>query len=95
MARRQAENKRKVSCDVCGFIYKFDQLKKRWDGLMVCDNDYETRHPQDFIKIPEPEKAPDWIRPDVLTETVTVDYIDSSVGNQVTSMPTGTFNNEL
>lgn len=37
-------------CDVCGFKYKNYELLKRWDGLMVCPKDYETRHPQEFIR---------------------------------------------
>lgn len=37
-------------CDVCGFKYKQSQLRKRWDGAMVCDPDWESRHPQDFVK---------------------------------------------
>lgn len=42
-------------CDVCGFKYKRSQLKKRWDGAIVCAEDFETRHPQDLIK-PRPER---------------------------------------
>ena len=38
-------------CDVCGFQFKGHELKKRWDGLMVCDADYETRHPMDFYRV--------------------------------------------
>jgi hypothetical protein len=38
-------------CDVCGFQYKASELKKRWDGLMVCSDDYETRHPMDFYRV--------------------------------------------
>jgi len=38
-------------CDVCGVQYKADQLKKRWDGVMVCNKDYETRHPQTLLKV--------------------------------------------
>ena len=50
-------------CDRCGFKFKSEELRKDWQGLMVCEKDYETRHPQDFIKI-RPEKAiPDWTRP--------------------------------
>lgn len=37
-------------CDVCGHKYKGSQLRKRWDGAMVCSADFETRHPQDLIK---------------------------------------------
>lgn len=38
-------------CDECGFEYKQSQLRKRWDGAMVCSKDWEPRHPQDNIKI--------------------------------------------
>ena len=50
-------------CDVCGFRFPSDQLKLRWDGLRVCKDDFETRHPQDFIRIREEKIAPDWVRP--------------------------------
>lgn len=42
-------------CDLCGFKFKRGQLKKRWDGALVCSKDFETRHPQDLIK-PRPER---------------------------------------
>lgn len=53
-----------VVCDVCGFHFKAEQLKKRWDGLMVCDKDFEFRNPQDFIRIPKEHIAPPWSRPE-------------------------------
>lgn len=37
-------------CDSCGHKYKQSQLRKRWDGAMVCSADWEPRHPQDLIK---------------------------------------------
>jgi len=37
-------------CQVCGFEYRWKDIKKRWDGLYVCPSDYEERHPQDFVK---------------------------------------------
>jgi hypothetical protein len=41
-------------CDVCGFDFKQSQLRKRWDGAMVCGADWESRHPQDTVKaVPE------------------------------------------
>ena len=41
-------------CDVCGFQMKQSQLRKRWDGAMVCSKDFELRHPQDSLKaVPE------------------------------------------
>jgi hypothetical protein len=40
---------------VCDKKVKADKLKKRWDGLWVCKEDWETRHPQDLIKTPKEE----------------------------------------
>jgi hypothetical protein len=40
----------KAICDVCGRTFKASQIRKRWDGLMVCSSDFETRHPQDFVR---------------------------------------------
>jgi len=37
-------------CDVCGFRYYKSQLSLRWDGLMTCPSDHETRQPQDNVK---------------------------------------------
>ena len=33
-------------CDRCGQQYKFLQLKKEWNGLEVCPECYEPKHPQ-------------------------------------------------
>ena len=38
-----------VLCDVCGFKKKASEVKKRWDGYMVCAEDWEIRHPMDFF----------------------------------------------
>lgn len=42
-----------VICAVCGGKYKSDEVLKRWDGLIVCKADYETRHTLDFIRAPQ------------------------------------------
>lgn len=39
-----------VCCDVCGFEYRASQIRIRWDGMAVCPQDYEERHPQDFLR---------------------------------------------
>lgn len=55
----------KAVCDSCGLFFKSSDLKLRWDGLMVCQRDWETRHPQELIRaIPDQQKLP-WTRPDV------------------------------
>lgn len=95
MAHNQAENERNAICDSCGFKFKHYQLRKRWDGLMVCEQDWETRHPMDFQKVPRPEKAPSWTRPEPTDVELEVDYIATTVGVQETTIPTGHNNGDL
>lgn len=53
-------------CDSCGFKFKSDQLKKRWDGLMVDEACWEPRQPQDFLRaVRETSNTLPWTRPDV------------------------------
>mgnify|MGYP003342889622 CR=1 FL=1 len=59
-------------CDVCGRKYKASVLKKRWDGLMCCDDDWEIRQPQDFVRgIPDTQIAP-WLRSEATNNFVAV-----------------------
>lgn len=51
-------------CDVCGRKMKASQLKKRWDGVMVCSVDWEPRHPQDFVRGVADFQAPVFTRPE-------------------------------
>jgi hypothetical protein len=43
-------------CSICGKLVKSDQIVKRWDGLLVCRDDFEVRHSLDFIRA-RPEKG--------------------------------------
>jgi len=53
-----------ADCDVCGRKYKASALTERWDGLMCCDDDWEIRQPQDFVRgVPDTQIAP-WLRPE-------------------------------
>ena len=64
-----------VICDRCGFKFKNVELKKDWQGLMVCKDDFEQRHPQDFIRVRQERLAPPWTRPrpgDVFIEICTI-----------------------
>ena len=48
-------------CAVCGFKFKRDELKLRWDNCWVCPKDWEPRHPRDDRRItPRKIKAPDY-----------------------------------
>lgn len=65
-------------CDVCGFKFKAEDLTERWDGLMVCREDYETRHPQERIRpIPDQNKLP-WTRPEPTDSFITIDYVTTA-----------------
>ncbi len=51
-------------CDICGFRFKASKLKKNWKGEMVCEADFELRHPQEFVRVrPEKISVP-WARPE-------------------------------
>ena len=39
-----------VYCMVCNRKIKSGMALKRWDGLIVCPDDYENRHPMDFLR---------------------------------------------
>ena len=74
----------RVICDECGREFRSYQLTKRWDGLMVCSEDWETRHPQDFVRGVADKIAPPYTRPeqadtfvftcDLLTSQGSADY---------------------
>ncbi len=50
-------------CQSCGRKFKASQLHKRWDGLYVCEEDFEYRHPQDFLRSRADKIAPPWTSP--------------------------------
>lgn len=39
-----------VICDVCGFKVRKSQSRIRWDRAVVCEQDWETRHPQEDVR---------------------------------------------
>lgn len=49
-------------CDSCGFEFKSSELKKRWDGLMVCSDDFEHDHPQKYLRVHEDSSSVPWVR---------------------------------
>jgi hypothetical protein len=62
-------------CDVCGFQHKAEELQKRWDGLMVCKEDFETRHPQTLLRVPTDNPSLPWSRPEPPDTYINVPYI--------------------
>jgi len=75
-------------CDVCGFKYKASQLRPRWDGLRVCAEDWETRHPSDLYRAPMGiESQVPWTRPEPAEATIDVTF----TGGTSTGLPGNTF----
>lgn len=52
-----------VICDVCGKKMKASSSRHRWDGLIVCDADFEHRHSQDFLKVRNDKISVPFTRP--------------------------------
>lgn len=71
-------------CDVCGKKIKAGKSKQRWDGFIVCEDDYEHRHPQDFVKARQDKISVSFTRPrppDLFTD---IDYVDTGNINYCT-----------
>lgn len=65
-----------LTCDVCGFVIDSREARERWDGAVVCPEDWESRHPQDFVRGREDEQYAGWPqRPDDDGYSVAPDYI--------------------
>jgi hypothetical protein len=57
-----------VICDVCGKRYKIGEVRKRWDGLLVCNKDFEQDHPQKYLRVRETGQAVPIIRDEPLDD---------------------------
>lgn len=51
-------------CYVCGRKRKGSEMRRRWDGVFVCTDDWEPRHPQDFVRGEVENSAPPWTQPE-------------------------------
>lgn len=90
-------------CDSCGFQFRAEELKETWDHRWVCDDDFEVRHPQDFLRVKEEKISVDQpIRPEGSTATSSGFSLVAIAGLAVAdenvagdSVPGGTFNMEI
>lgn len=85
-------------CDVCGRKYKASNLKKRWDGLMCCDHDWEIRQPQDFVRgIADTQIAP-WLRSEpansfiAVTQALLGQYLSTSIATLLLTVVRAPYN---
>ena len=64
-----------IQCDVCSKKIKASEAKHRWDGFIVCSDDYENRHPQDFIRAKMDKISVPFSRPRSTDVFIDVPYI--------------------
>lgn len=55
--------------------FKASQLRRNWKNEMVCEQDFETRHPQDFLRVRGDHPAVPWTRPEADDQFVNVCWI--------------------
>lgn len=55
-------------CDSCGRKYKASSMLKRWDGLFVCKEDFEIKHPQLSLRVYADKQIVPIPRPDVIED---------------------------
>jgi len=69
-------------CDRCGFAFRQSEMRRQWDGLIVCSQDFETRNTQDFVRgRHEKIAASQPVRPvpPIINTTATADYLGAVV----------------
>jgi hypothetical protein len=79
-----------VVCDICGFEFYDDEVRTTWDGKVVCKDDWEPRHPQDFVRA-----KPDKISAGYPRRPEAEDIYVSNTYTTQTAPPSGTFGNYL
>jgi len=62
-------------CDVCSKKIKASESKKRWDGFIVCAEDFEHRHPQDFVRARADKISVPYTRPQPIDTFTSIGYI--------------------
>lgn len=51
-------------CDRCRFKFRRSQMTRTYDGLWVCQKDWEPRHPQESVKAKHQEVSVPVARPE-------------------------------
>ena len=82
-------------CDTCGWKFKSSELRETWDHRMVCKDDWEPRHPSDYLRGRADKTQVPYVSPESTDTFISVTYAASTVGVQENTIPTGTFNNNI
>lgn len=76
----------KAVCDVCGREYLASTLRQRWDGFMTCQQDWEPRHPQEFVRGVADVQSPKWTRPESTDTYVFIPINSATAGIAITGL---------
>lgn len=77
-------------CQVCGKKLLSSKIEKRWDGLYTCKEDWEPRHPLDFVRsVRETSNKLPFVAP----RPAEVDVSPTYLADPNNVKPTGTFGN--
>jgi hypothetical protein len=55
-------------CDSCGRKFKASTMLRRWDGLFVCKEDWEVKHPQLSLRVNEEKQTVPIPRPEPIQD---------------------------
>lgn len=80
-----------LTCDVCSKKIKAHEARTRWDGFVVCKDDYEMRHPHDFIRAKQDKISVPIMRPIPPLEFTSITYMDT----ENTTIPSGNNHGDL
>jgi len=80
--------------DMKGRAYRRSETRYRWDGVLMHEEDWESRHPQDFVRSRKDKITPAQpIRPDEAFGTE--EYTSITYAQAKDTIPPGTNNGEL
>jgi hypothetical protein len=61
-----------VACDICACAIRASDSMNTWDNRVVCPDDWEPRHEQDFVRSREDKQTPQGnVRPEPTDDNTT------------------------
>ena len=80
-----------VTCDRCSATILASEARTTWDNLVVCPDDWEPRHPQDFVRAKEDRVA----AKEPIRSEPTIVYTEVTFGDTEDTIPASTHTNSL
>jgi hypothetical protein len=54
-----------AECQRCHFKFKASELRREWTNLLVCDQCYDPRHPQEFLRAARDDMTVPFVSPEL------------------------------